>query len=293
MKHSNKIALIGGDTRQLHVRDFFKEKDFDIVSWGIEQKSSSREMLIKITDGADVVILPLPVTKDGIRLNCPFCEHSQIKLSDLAKILPEKIILFGGKIPDDLRADCTKKGIKVLDYFNDECLCIKNALLTAEAATEIAMHELPGTLDSSKSMVIGYGRIGKLLTNLLIRLNSEVTVAARKETDLAFAECMGAKTLDISENVNEALLEINNDYDVVFNTVPSRLIDDNIIKKLNKNVCLIDLASPPGGIDIRAAREERLHVIWALSLPGKYSAKRAGNIIAETIYKLMKGDSLC
>ncbi len=293
MIKTKKITLIGGDTRQLRVLDFFKEKKFQIFAWGIEHKISSKDELAGLMIDTEIVILPLPVSKDGIRLNSPFCENAQIKLSELSKMLPENITIFGGKIPADFAESCNEKGIKIIDYFNDECLCIKNALLTAEAATEIAMRELPGTLDSSKSMVIGYGRIGKLLTNLLIKLNSEVTVAARRETDLAFAECMGAEILDISKNPVQSLLAINNGYDVVFNTVPTRIMDSEFLGKLNKHVCLIDLASPPGGIDIRAARENGMHVVWALSLPGKHSPKRAGSIIADTIFKLMKEEGLC
>lgn len=297
MTKYKKITLLGGDTRQLAIADFFLDKGFQINVWGIKQVKNKpeynhNEYLSEALEDTDICILPLPVSREGIRLNAPLCENAAIRLSELSEMFPHNTVVFGGKIPENFKNDCDVRGIKTFDFFEDECLCIKNALLTAEAATEIAMRELPGTLDSSKSMVIGFGRIGKLLSNLLIKMNSDVTVAARKDTDLAYAECYGAKTLNLSPTPAEALLSINDGFDIVFNTVPVRLINAELISKLNKTVCLVDLASPPGGIDIRAARDADLKVIWALSLPGKYSPSRAGKIIAETIYSTLKEENL-
>lgn len=290
MNKSFKVAILGGDVRQISVADFFAEKGYDVVLWGIDNKKCKREYSVEAditaaVNNADICILPLPVSNEGIRLNAPFVEDSVIKLSDIAYLLPVSATVFGGRIPTDFSEKLKIRGIRYVDYFDDECLCIKNALLTAEAAIEIAMREHHGTVDSSKTMVIGYGRIGKFLTNMLVNMNSDVTVAARKDTDLAYASCMGAEVYKLK--VHDCMLEINNGYDIVFNTVPARLIDPELITKLNKRTVIIDLASPPGCVDIRQARDAGLKIIRALSLPGKYSPMRAGKIIAESIYSTL------
>lgn len=287
MKKRCKIAILGGDVRQIAVADFFIENGAEVVLWGLDLKTCKRdyraeENVYNAVSDADICILPLPVSNEGIRLNAPFATDGSLKLSDIVSILPIGITVFGGKMPRDFSEMLKSKGIRSYDYFDDECLCIKNALLTAEAAIEIAMHEHHGTIDSSRTLVIGYGRIGKFLTNMLLKMNSDVTVAARKASDLAYAECMGAGTYRLTGD--DSILEINNGYDVVFNTVPVRLVGEVHIGKINTSTVIIDLASAPGCIDIRQARERGLNVVRALSLPGKYSPMRAGRIIAESIY---------
>ena len=287
MKKRCKIAILGGDVRQIAVADFFIENGAEVVLWGLDLKTCKRDYRVEenvynAVSDADICILPLPVSNEGIRLNAPFAADGSVKLSDIVSILPIGITVFGGKMPRDFLEMLKSKGIRSYDYFDDECLCIKNALLTAEAAIEIAMHEHHGTIDSSRTLVIGYGRIGKFLTNMLLKMNSDVTVAARKASDLAYAECMGAGTYRLTGD--DSILEINNGYDVVFNTVPVRLVGEVHIGKINTSTVIIDLASAPGCIDIRQARERGLNVVRALSLPGKYSPMRAGRIIAESIY---------
>ena len=50
---------------------------------------------------------------------------------------------------------------------------------------------------------------------------------------------------------------------------------------------ILDLASKPGGVDLRAAGELGLTVIWALSLPGKVAPVTAGGAIRSTIYNML------
>lgn len=59
------------------------------------------------------------------------------------------------------------------------------------------------------------------------------------------------------------------EFDIIFNTIPSLILDDEILTKVKKDALIIDLASKPGGIDFDAAKSYGLKVIWALSLPGK------------------------
>ncbi len=292
--------MLGGDTRQLAIADFFINKGYPVSVWGIlparniekyHCPNTCKEALID----ADICILPLPITADGIRLNAPMKAGEEgVRLSYLASLLTKNITVFGGKIPSPFYDELKERGVCCCDYFLNETLCIKNALLTAEAALEIAMRERDGTIDSSKTLVVGYGRIGKLLTNMLIKMNSEVVVAARRKDDLTYAECMGASgciRID-DKKAGRGLLDAGGDFDVIFNTVPVWLFDRDLLSKWKKPVFIIDLASPPGGVDIRAARELGHKVIWALSLPGKYSPIRAGRIIAEAIYEEMEEKDL-
>ena len=76
------------------------------------------------------------------------------------------------------------------------------------------------------------------------------------------------------------------DYDLIFNTVPSLVLDRNALRMIAKKAIIFDLASLPGGVDDDYAREEEIYVLHLLSLPGKRSPLSAGRIIKETIMKI-------
>ena len=75
------------------------------------------------------------------------------------------------------------------------------------------------------------------------------------------------------------------DCDVVFNTVPDKIIGGNELLTA-KNTLIIDLASKPGGVDMERAKDLGVKVIWALGLPGKVAPVTSGNIIKETILNI-------
>ncbi len=160
---------------------------------------------------------------------------------------------------------------------------IPNAVPTAEGAIEIAIAETPFTIHGSKSLVLGYGKIGKILSKDLYALGAQTYVEARKYADLAMIEGHGYEPLPL-DNLKDHIHE----FDIIFNTIPSLILDDEILAKVKKDALIIDLASKPGGIDFDAAKSYGLKVIWALSLPGKIAPVSSGAIIKDTIMNIIK-----
>lgn len=160
---------------------------------------------------------------------------------------------------------------------------IPNAVPTAEGAIEIAITETPFTIHGSKSLVLGYGKIGKILSKDLYALGAQTYVEARKYADLAMIEGHGYEPLPL-DNLKDHIHE----FDIIFNTIPSLILDDEILTKVKKDALIIDLASKPGGIDFDAAKAYGLKVIWALSLPGKIAPVSSGAIIKDTIMNIIK-----
>ena len=132
-------------------------------------------------------------------------------------------------------------------------------------------------------LVVGYGRIGKLLADLLHLMGANVTVAARKETDLALARMHGCQTNLIREKNDRSVLSLSTQYHVILNTVPVCLFDEDTLRTMEAETVLIDLASAPGGIDYDAANRLGLKTIVALSLPGQVAPITAGEIIGDLI----------
>ncbi len=121
-----------------------------------------------------------------------------------------------------------------------------------------------------------------MLVKLLQAFGADVTVAARKQSDLAWAKIYGANSIKTS-----ALPNAVKTADVVFNTVPAVLFDKRTLRVLKKDCLIIDLASKPGGVDFNAARELSIDTVWALSLPGKSAPVSAGKIIKNTIDNIL------
>lgn len=292
-----KISILGGDLRNLTVAKSLLKSDFDINIFGLDNLSQRLDdahyckTLSEALKVAEYTVLPLPASVDGFSLNSPMLSSKEsISLIDIIDNLKPHTCLLGGKIPPKATEYALKKDIKVIDYFNTEDFQIKNAYITAEAAISIAMNSLNRTLKNSNVAVTGYGRISKQLVRLLSDIGANVTVAARSDVDLCWAESLGCSTAKIGgDTTKEKLYEFCTGYDIIYNTVPVWLFDRDFLEKMEKKTFIIDLASAPGGVDICAAKELERNVLWATSLPGKYAPESAGELIGECIKKLICG----
>jgi dipicolinate synthase subunit A len=295
MNKTLKIAFLGGDRRQHIAAVKLAGGRYGIYTFGVEGENESgiltaSDTLDEAITGARAVILPLPVSSDGVELNIRGAGAEKLHLVDLADAIEEKSIVIGGKLPAAFRDRLLSRGIRCYDYFESESFQIKNAYTTAEAALSIAMEKLERTVYGSDFAITGYGRIAKQLAALLLSLGGKVTVCARKESDLAWAELSGCRTLKINSENKDGIEPLLFGYDVIFNTVPAWLFDASALERIDKRTLLIELASTPGGIDVLAAKRLHSNVLWAASLPGKYAPESAGELIADCVRKFLDGE---
>lgn len=280
------VSVIGGDLRQLTLARLLKNEGYHVFLYGFD-KNIQPEGLKQEEDkdfvlSADIVILPVPVTFDGTTVNSPYSDNPMYVEEFLKGINPSAIV-FGGQIQPNLQKALEDNHIAYRDYLKREELSIKNAVPTAEGAIEIAISETPITIHGSKSLVLGYGKIGKILSKDLYGMGAQTYVEARKYADLAMIEGHGYEPLPL-ENLKEHIHE----FDIIFNTIPAMILDEDILKKVKKDALIIDLASKPGGVDFEAAKTYGVKVIWALSLPGKIAPVSSGAIIKDTIMNIIK-----
>lgn len=291
MNKAIKITFLGGDLRQYAAALKLAESDYDIYVFGNEACKNAdgivySDNVYQAISGAQAVILPLPSSIDGLTLNC--AQDKKIMLCDIAYALGEECIVIGGKIPSTFRDSLIMKGIECFDYFESEAFQIKNAYTTAEAAIFVAMEKLVRNIKDSKFAVTGYGRISKQLADILRSFGAKVCVAARKESDLAFAALSGCNTLKLFDHDPRCIDGLACGYDIIFNTVPHKLFDTEFLRKLDRNTLIIELASAPGGIDLQSAGKLNSNVLWASSLPGKYAPQSAGELIAECVVAVLE-----
>ena len=285
--NNKTFFVVGGDLRQLHLAELLSEEN-TVYTMGfdndirISDKIIDAQALCQLAEPPQVIILPIPTSVDSKTVNTPL-SYKHIKLSDVIEIADKDTLILAGKPVDELKKLCEQKDLPLIDYMDREELSVLNAVPTAEGALQIAMEELPITLYGSNCLITGMGRIAKVLVRFLCGMGANVTVAARKQSDLAWAKIYGCSTVYTSE-----LGEKLGDIDVVFNTVPAMILNKQMLSRLDKNCLVIDLASKPGGVDFKIAKELSLKTIWALSLPGKVAPISAGKIIKDTIDNIMR-----
>ena len=239
------FAVLGGDLRQVEVASGLAKNGYKVKLFGFETYAEeysgveSFSDLALIMQNTSCIILPLPYSVDGINLNAPYMKNP-IKLNDIYNHIKTDMVVFGGKFNS---YELNKRGIRTIDYFEREELQVLNAVPTAEGAIQIAMEERPFTIHGSHCLVVGFGRIGKMLANLLDGLNAEVTVTARRYEDLAWIRAYGYKYA-LTQNIKDIISE----FDIVFNTVPAIVIGRNELTLARKDTLFIDLASKPGGV---------------------------------------------
>ena len=164
-----------------------------------------------------------------------------------------------------------------------EELAILNTIATAEGTIQLAIENTDRILHGSRVLVLGFGRIGKVLARKLIGLSAVVTCAARKDEDFAWIQAYGYKVTNIN-NIGKDLKQ----YDIIINTVPHLILTEKRLEYVKDNVLLIDLASNPGGIDRNVVKERKLKFIWALSLPGKVAPTTSAEFIYNMVLKVSK-----
>ncbi|MBQ0084354.1 MAG: hypothetical protein KBS52_06285 [Clostridiales bacterium] len=249
-----KLLILGGDKRQELLCEILSREH--TVSHYFTEEDLNRDF-----SEFDTVILPLPSTKDGKNLFNPLGNFGY-PLENIDKKITHQRVLAGGKVP-----------IKNSVDYKSEMLLMMNAVPTAEAALALAILNTDKTLQESRCLITGNGRIGKILADRLSAFTSEITVSARKESDFAYISAFGHKPINTAD-----IKDCINDFDIIFNTIPVRIFDKDTLKRCRKDTVLIELASAPYGFDSEIAQSLGLKVIPAPALPGKTAPATAANI---------------
>ncbi len=278
-----KWLVVGGDRRQIAAVNYLREQGISVAAWGIGEQSTESDWKKAVQD-SDILLLPLPITSDGVRVQCPLNEGIGIRFLSLLEAIRADALIFGGKIPDLWMEQARQAGVSVCDYFLSESLQMKNAMPTVEAAIMLAMQALPVTLDGCSVAILGYGRIASLLAERLIALGADVTVYARKERDLAHAKLRHCKAIPLKgTDKDSTLCDLTDRCRIVFNTVPMQIVSEKVLECWRRDCILMELASLPGGFDTVSAEKMGFPLIFAQGLPGKHFPETAGIMIAQTV----------
>ena len=281
-----RFAVLGGDRRSALLCQMLHRDGHRVHSFALEKAELPEEIpkagcLQGCVYGADCVILPTPAEKGGL-LNTPLSSET-LRMPELINSLWKGQLVVGGKLSDQSCRAAIKGKLLVEDIMTRADFVTGNAAITAEGAIELMMADSERSLWGSKALVVGYGRIGKLLALRLLGLGAQVTVAARRDADRALARAMGCAALGYGQLEGEV-----GEFDFIANTVPARVITEAMLCCIGPDTVLLELASPPGGFDRTLASNIGLRTAAGPGLPGKCAPYSAALLMRDAIYEIIK-----
>ncbi len=291
MQTLGTVSVLGGDKRYIYLTSYLAEMGYRVnliasaenieLADGVVQSS-----LIEALPFSDMIIFPIPISRDDEHLFAPL--HSEkIPLTRCFSYIEPDSLVIGGVINNTVAKLAALHELMLYDILDTEELSIKNAIPTAEGALELAIASTEKTIFGSKCLIIGYGRISKILGRMLQGLGAKVTITSRRSDHRAWIEAEG-----YSYCYTHQLRSYPHQPDIIFNTVPDAVLTHSILEKFSPDTLIIDLAASTGGTDFDAADKLGIKAIHALSLPGKTAPRSAAKYIAEVAdeyYQYKKG----
>ncbi len=248
--------------------------DMNIRTYGTDERLGfCREYLLekKLTTVSEIILLPIPSTRDGVTV---------------AGLGKTPIELLGGRIysgvvagygiPKAFKEELAELGLSVADVSLDEQFVQDNASLTAVGAVGKILTESNAVPKNLSIGIIGYGRIGKRLLELLLFLGARVIIFTSKEgvrRELC-AHGISALPYEALSKVSEGV-----SLDILINTAPAPIISNEAIAAFEKTK-LIELAS---GYNF----PESASVTRLMQLPAKMYPRSAGRVLGNSILRML------
>ena len=270
------FVVIGGDARLAYAAQELERRGKKVISYGNGLCSCPCAQSLKsaMSEGSDI-LCGIPLSRDNGET--VFAPHfgKKIYTEDFLSAIEPGHTVFAG-MAGNFITSCAMRGATCIDYNLIEQFQFCNARLSAEAILAIIISNLPVSISDGRFLVLGYGRIGKSLCDMLKAMGGDVTVSARKQSDFDAMSIKGIDKMHTSEINGE-------NFDAVVNTIPHKVTNDKFYEQLSPDCLIIDASASPGQIDKTAAGLFGIKVYEAFGLPGKFSPKSAGKIIVNTI----------
>lgn len=274
------FGIVGGDLRYSILKDALEKDGYKVFAFCNKTVLNTADSIKSVFEACNAIIGPIPFSRNEKTVAFNDCFEMDIN-SFFADMYENNITLFFcGAFSEASRQISSDNGISVYDFFEYDEIAIKNAIPTAEGAIQAAMQESRRTLFASNSMVLGFGRCGKILSSTLKGMGAEVTVVCRKPRDAAFIYACGMRPLffdELADNIAEA--------DFVFNTVPAEVLNAKTLQNVRRKTVIIDIAKAPGGVDYNAAAQLGIKAVYCPGLPGRVAPETAALILKDFIVK--------
>jgi dipicolinate synthase subunit A len=259
-----RIAVVGGDEREREIARLAARAGARVRAYGfpwpdagiagVERTDTAAAALA----GARIALFPIPGLSPDGRLFAPGCEQPIVPDRELLSgMAPAAHIILG--TPDaGLERAAGELGIRLHEYETDRELMLLRGPAICEGAIQLAIVHTEVTIHGSAVAVVGQGTIGTLLGDTLMALGARVHVFARNAEQRAAAHARGADAHPLDK-----LAELAPSLAMIFSTVPAPVVHAAVLERLPRPALVMDLAAPPGGVDLGTAERLGHRAVWA------------------------------
>jgi len=263
-----RYAVLGGDMRFAHLVAMLNESGREATGF-LQEKANGDTRPLKELKQHSCILSNWP-------MRWPLSDQLATETEILEYIAPGSVLLLCGPgFPKERRWD-----LQYVNLWEDEALLCENAYLTAEGAVASAMRHVGTSMEGVCCVVVGYGRIGRALTGILRNQGANVTVISSSEAKRREVREMGAEAASMMR-----LTEVLPGKQVIFSTPPAMFIDRPALERADEDAVIIDLASPPYGVDLDAAHALNLNAYREPGLPGRYCPLSAARAIFNSVLR--------
>jgi dipicolinate synthase subunit A len=261
-----RIAVIGGDERDPEIARLAAATGASVHAFGLPWPAEGvpgatlAPTAQDAAAGAHYLLLPIPLGV-GLTVYAPHAAEPIVADQTLLGALAPGAHLFCGRATPELRRAGVEAGVEVHEYDPDRELMLLRGPAIVEGAIQQAIEHTDITINDARVVVVGHGTIGALLARQLRRLGAHVHVAARNPIQRAAAYADGATPLPLEE-----LPALAPSLDMVFSTVPARVVGREVLERLPRGSLVLDIAPPPDHADLELAAALGHRAVWARGL---------------------------
>ncbi|MDE0188448.1 MAG: dipicolinate synthase subunit DpsA [bacterium] len=261
------IAVVGGDHREREIARqaaatgaVVRAYGFPWPGQGITGVTPCRDSDEALRD-AHYGLLPIPGMAEDGSLYAPHAPRPIVIGRETLGRMAAGAHLILGTADHRLRAAAQAAGVGIEEYEQDRELMLRRGPTIVEGALQRIIELTEITIHGSAIGVVGQGTVGSLLTRTLVLLGAEVLVAARNPVQRAEAEVTGATAVPLDQLSQHA-----HRLDMLLSTVPVQVVGEDVLEALPTGSLVMDLAAPPGGVDLERAAELGHTASWARGL---------------------------
>lgn len=261
-----EVAIIGGDARESEMAMIARDHGALVRRYGNPEPADGTNIrhcasLQEILSGARVAILPVPLMAMDGSIYAPHAPAPIHLIEHDLRLMAAKAHIVLGRSDDNLKAAAAAAGVTLHEYESDTDLMLRRAPAVAEGAIRVAIELSPFTIHRTDIAVTGFGRTASVLVDKLLALQANVHVFARRPEARAAAYALGAGSHSFEDAAT-----VFPSIQILFNTVPARILTERELANLPPTALVVDLAAPPGGVDLDAAARLHLRNFWARGL---------------------------
>ncbi len=265
-----RLLIIGGDARNRYLAALARIRGHTVCLIGHGTPSLQEAV------PSSHVVMPFPVAEaEGFAP--AILSGEKLPMAEMCAMIAPKAMVYATKPGPILTEYILTNNCTRIDFLDSEAFTVRNAVPSAEGGIHALMSRAKTCIDNSDCLIVGYGRIGRALAMRLKGLGAHVTVAARSEAARANAQCDGCQAVPIG------WMRESHGCRFLINTVPARIIDEDMLAALPLDALALDLAGAPFGFDLDAAMGLGIEAWREPGLPGRYAPETAAEAMLALI----------